>query len=152
MRKLIFILLIGLLPCYVQAQNVELQDPISIEFRQDTMMIEQQVSDMLEKDYSTLGMVKAVSSLEDGYDKLLNKYYQMLLMKLKEEDRNTLIEAQRNWIKFRDSEKALIRTISSDTYTGGGTMWGPVSASVRADLTKDRLIDIYHYLTFSIVE
>ncbi|WP_320973648.1 hypothetical protein, partial [Dysgonomonas capnocytophagoides] len=38
------------------------------------------------------------------------------------------------------------------SYTGGGTMWGPVAASAAADLTKDRLIDIYHYLTFSIVE
>lgn len=152
MQKIISLLIFGCFSCLVHAQDIELQDPVSIEFRQDTMMIEQQVANMLDKDYSTAGMLKAVSSLEQGYEKLLNKYYQMLLNRLKEEDRNSLIEAQRNWIKFRDSEKTLIRTISAEGYTGGGTMWGPVAASAAADLTKDRLIDIYHYLTFSIVE
>lgn len=152
MQKFILLLILCCFSCLLQAQDVELQDPVSIEFRQDTMMIEQQVANMLDKDYSTVGMIKAVNTLEQGYDKLLNKYYQMLLNKLREEDRNSLIEAQQNWIKFRDSEKTLIRTISSENYTGGGTMWGPVASSVAADLTKDRLIDIYHYLTFSIVE
>lgn len=152
MQKIIFILIFVCFVCQLQAQEAELQDPVSIEFRQDTMMIEQQVANMLKKDYSTVGMANAISTLESGYDKLLNKYYQLLRDKLKDEDRNSLIEAQRNWLKFRDTEKTLIRTISSETYTGGGTMWIPVAASVAADLTKDRVIDLYHYLTFSIEE
>lgn len=152
MQKIVFILIFGCLACQLQAQERELQDPVSIEFRQDTMLIEQQVANMLKKDYSTVGMANAISTLENGYDKLLNKYYQLLTNKLKEEDRTTLVEAQRSWLKFRDTEKMLIRTISSETYTGGGTMWIPVAASVAADLTKERVIDLYHYMTFSLEE
>ncbi|SHF86579.1 lysozyme inhibitor LprI family protein [Dysgonomonas macrotermitis] len=152
MRKTIYILLFFFLTVNMSAQDIELQDPISIEFRQDTMIIEQQVTDMLNKDYSTAGMVKASVFTEQGYDKLLNKYYQMLLNKLKEEDRAILIDSQNNWAQYRDSEKQLIRLISSDRYTGGGTIWGPIASGTAADLTKDRLIEIYRYLVFSIEE
>ncbi|MDL2215358.1 DUF1311 domain-containing protein [Dysgonomonas sp. OttesenSCG-928-M03] len=127
--------------------------PVNVEFRTDTTLIEQKVQAMIDNDYSTAGMVHAMVVMEEDYDKLLNKYYKMLLDKMKtQEDKNVLIETQRNWIKFRDSEIKLIYTISRDTYTGGGTMWRLVSASSVAELTKQRLIEIYNYLTYSDID
>lgn len=154
MQKLFLIAILCLLSNIIHAQETLLQDPISITFRQDTMMIEQRVSDMLHKDYTPEGLVKASVFLEQEYDNLLTRYYQMLLNKMREEDKNILIESQQNWKKYRDSEKKLLYTISSDTYTGeGGSFWAiPVATSTYADITRDRLINIYNYIVFNIME
>lgn len=71
------------------------------------MQIEQSVRDMLDKDYSTYGMIEAAHHLEQGYDVLLNKYYKELLSILKDENKELLKAGQRNWISLRDSEKKL---------------------------------------------
>lgn len=152
MQRFIFSFILVCISLCLLAQNTDLQDPISIEFRQDTMMIEQHVADILTRNQTNAGMQQAISTLEQGYDSLLNKYYQMLQNKLKEEDRDILAESQRNWIKFRDSEKSLILALSSDRYTEEVTLQSLIAAGMISDLTKDRLIDIYHYLTLGIDE
>ena len=116
MKHLIGLLLSILLSCSVLAQNetenfqkeinkkaellkqkLEAKDYISdfekqtvISFKVDTFKVEQMLSLSMENDYTTTGMVNTMYEAEKEYDKLLNKYYQILLKKLNEEDQETL--------------------------------------------------------------
>ncbi|MCL1867720.1 MAG: DUF1311 domain-containing protein [Paludibacter sp.] len=142
MQKLI-IFLFFLLNCIcVYSQN------ISREFRQDTACVEQKVRDMLNQDDSTYGMHQANKTLEAEYDKLLNKYYKILYNKLDNNGKKAFQQAQRQWIKFRDSEKELIGEVFQNTYNemGGGTIWGVIYGNFAAQITRERVFVLYNYL------
>lgn len=123
-----------------------LNKELEIAFAVDTFKIEELMRKELDIDYSTYGMVQASMKARDGYDSLLNKYYKLLINRLNEEDQETLRNAQRNWIKFRDSEIALIGTLSMEEYSGGGTMQRIIDAGWVLDLTKSRALDVYGHL------
>jgi len=97
-------------------------------------------------DFSTVGMSNSVNELNRQYDQLLNTYYQKLLAKLKDSDKEILKQAQRNWTQFRDSELKLINLLSEDIYSGGGTMQTNRRSARSLYLTKKRLIELYQYL------
>jgi uncharacterized protein YecT (DUF1311 family) len=92
-------------------------------------------------------VLEAVYAAEKEYDKLLNKYYQILLNKMKDIDREVLRETQRNWIQFRDSEKSLAATLTKDHYTGGGSMYKITLAFEILTITKRRVNEIYHHIS-----
>lgn len=100
----------------------------------------------LAQDYTTLAMVEAVMYSESQYDSLLNVYYNMLMDRLSEPDKEVLRTAQRNWLKFRDAEKQLIFTVAKDEYSGGGTMQRNINASFITYLTQQRMLDLYDHL------
>lgn len=93
-----------------------------IAFTLDTCRIERIASEQMKIDFSTVGMSNAVNELNRQYDQLLNTYYQKLLAKLKDSDKELLKQAQRNWIQFRESELKLINLLSEEKYSGGGTI------------------------------
>lgn len=153
MMKFILFILIGL-GCFnnsLCAQDFQWLEDRKIEFKRDTAHLEQEVRDLLDKDYTTLGMIEASYYLEQGYDKLLNKYYKVLLNILNEENKTLLRTSQRNWINLRDSDKKLISGMKDQTYEamGGGTIWGVIAASERADVTRRRVFELYNYIQFS---
>lgn len=117
-----------------------------IEFTLDTFKIERMFKLKLSTDYSTAGMVNAGSEMEGEYDKLLNKYYQILLARLDEKDKETLKQSQRNWIAFRDSERELNLLLTDQEYSGGGTIQSVISMSRSLELTKKRVFEIREYL------
>lgn len=119
---------------------------MSIAFTLDTCRIERMASEYMKIDFSTIGMSNSVNELNRQYDQLLNIYYQKLLAKLKDSDKEKLKQAQRNWIQFRDSELKLINLLSEDTYSGGGTIQTNRRSAQSLYLTKKRLIELYHYL------
>ena len=116
-----------------------------IEFSVDTFRIHRISELCMEANYTTAGMNEALMHMADGYDKLLNKYYQKLLKVLEEEDKKVLIEAERAWIKFRDAEKVLIGTLSKEQYSGDGTLQLNIATEAYADLTIKRTIDIFNH-------
>lgn len=126
--------------------TTDLEKQRNVEFPLDTFRIERMLQLRLSTDYSTAGMVNAGSEAEKEYDKLLNKYYQILLNRLKEEDKEILRESQRNWIAFRDSEQKLNRLLTDESYSGGGTIQGVISMSRSLELTKKRVFEIREYL------
>lgn len=146
------IILLSILSIHLTTINAQEDNgSLKIEFCNDTARVEQNVRDMLNRDWSTVGMIEASAQLENGYDELLNKYYTKLLASVSnEEDKQIIRNAQRCWIKLRDSDIELIRVIKQKTYEemGGGTIWGVIGASTRADITKRRVIEIYNYLNF----
>lgn len=117
----------------------------SIGFQCDTFKIERLLALKIENDYSTNGMVQAIYEAEQAYDKLLNKYYQVLLKKLNDADKEILKRSQRNWIQFRDSERILNATILNDEYSGGGTLQQLIISSGYLEITKKRVVEIYQY-------
>lgn len=115
-------------------------------FKTDTLKIEERMRLKLEIDYSTSGMVGAAYDAEAEYDELLNKYYKLLMSRLGETEKNALRQSQRNWIEYRDSERELNQLLTSDHYSGGGTIQRVIAASKYLDITKTRVIDLYQYL------
>ena len=136
--------------CFVSSAQSLDYDAISREFIADTARVEQAYSDAIEKDFSTVGMLQSMSKYEEDYDGLLNKYYKLLLNSLDEADKEILSSSQRNWIKLRDSEKELIGVLHAKVYkeAGGGTMWSLLAAETRANITRNRVFEIYSYLLF----
>ena len=120
---------------------------VSIEFQIDTFLIENLISKRTSIDYSTRGLIEAEYDSEVEYDKLLNKYYQSLLKKLIDSDKEILKQSQRNWIQYRDSERKLNINISKDEYSGGGTIQGLNVTCRDAEITKNRVIELFNYLS-----
>lgn len=83
--------------------------------------------------------------MTSSYDQLLNKYYNRLLKLLQPQDKTALIAAQKAWLQFRDAESKLIRTLSKDEYSGGGTIQSNIVTNSYADLVVKRCIDIFNY-------
>ncbi len=148
---LFFLLSLICLNNELKAQDYDWSESKKSEFKQDTAQVEQSVRVMLDKDYSTYGMIEASRYLEQGYDKLLNKYYKILLNILNDENKELLRMSQRNWISLRDSEKKLIWGMKDQTYeaSGGGTIWSVIAASADADITRRRVFELYDLLMFS---
>lgn len=119
----------------------------TVGFTIDTFKIEEMLSMRLENDFTSFGMIDAISQAEESYDKLLNTYYQILKKKLNEEDQETLKGAQLNWIKFRDSEKSINVIISMPQYSGGGTMHSITVAYESLQITKRRVLEIYNHIS-----
>jgi len=117
-----------------------------VEFQIDTFKIERLLVLKINLDYSTLGMIEATNEAEKEYDLLLNKYYKLLLNKLESNDKLILQEAQRNWIKFRDSERALINLMSDEKYSGGGTIQGIINSTTYLGMTRTRVFELMNHL------
>jgi hypothetical protein len=120
---------------------------LSISFTIDTFQVEELHSELLDIDYSTTGMVESGYLIETEYDKLLNKYYKLLLDRLRSIDKEKLKVSQRNWVKFRDSERELNQIVSKEEYSGGGTIQRVFTVYQYLDLTKQRVFELYDYLT-----
>lgn len=150
--KFLFFLVIALGSFNLAVSQINYES-IELEFSSDTTKVEKEIAEMLDKDYSTLGMIEVALEYERKYDILLNKYYKLLSSKLTVEGRRALQVSQRNWIKFRDSEKALISEINNQTYdeAGGGTIWGVITSNSRAEITKKRVVELYNYLMYGYI-
>lgn len=121
--------------------------PVHIEFALDTFRIEQLVVKWTEYDYADFGMRDAGYAAARLYDGLLNKYYRKLSAVLAGADKKALVQAQKAWLAFRDSETALVETISKEEYSGGGTMQQLLEASEYLNLVKERTIVLFeHYV------
>ncbi|HEY1112308.1 MAG TPA: lysozyme inhibitor LprI family protein, partial [Chitinophagaceae bacterium] len=117
-----------------------------IELTIDTFRIQQFMEQYMAIDYSTAGMRGASHEAADRYDSLLNKYYKKLAAVLAPEDRKVLVQAQKAWITYRDSELKLVGVVSKDEYSGGGTVQQLIDSSYYLEIIKSRTIDIYDHL------
>ena len=124
-------------------------DALEIEFVGDTMRIEATANLLFGKYYTTMEMRQTISYTEAEYDKLLNKYYKKLMDKLSAEDKVKFRDAQRVWLKYRDSEQKICgEIIAPNKYMGGGTMWPLVASGRMVEIIKERVIAIYQLITY----
>ncbi|GAO43569.1 lysozyme inhibitor LprI family protein [Flavihumibacter petaseus] len=124
--------------------------PEQREYIVDTMRIERLFAATIEIDYSTAGMVNAGYEARQQYDVLLNKYYKKLMAILKGDDKNTLVQAQKAWLAFRDAEFKLIGIVSKEEYSGGGTMQSLIDSAQFLAIVKQRTQELFDHLTRTI--
>ena len=122
-------------------------NPAEIEFTLDTFGVERFMEKYIEFDFSEFGMRDAGYETANEYDMLMNKYYKKLLSVLKGDDKKLLIQSQKAWLVFRDTETKLVGAISKDEYSGGGTMQQLTESSEYLALIKNRTIAVFeHYI------
>lgn len=93
--------------------------------------------------YTTKGMTDCVVQATEKWDEKLNENYQKLLTLLTAEQKDKLIIAQREWIEYRDKE---IEFSNQLYYDMQGTMWIPVAAETKLNLTRKRTIELESYI------
>lgn len=110
-----------------------------------TYQIDKELQDCLDssENYTTKGMTDCVSTATEKWDTELNKAYIELLDLLTTEQKEKLKIAQREWIEYRDKE---IEFSNQLYYDMQGTMWIPVAAQTKLDLTRKRTIELESYI------
>ena len=118
---------------------------VDIAFHVDTFRILRYMEESIDINGSTLGMREAGYEAAAKYDSLLNKYYRLLLKELQLEDKKKLQNAQRAWIKYKDTEMELFWTLREDQYSGGGTMQLLFGTSRYLEFVQSRANEMYQY-------
>ena len=117
-----------------------------IKFSIDTFKIELKNRKRQEFDYSTQGMNNSVLDMIDEYKKLNDFYYTELLNLLEKEDKQVLIDSQKDWQKFSESEFKLIETMQDLKYNSGGTIQSNFAISNYYTIIKSRTEQLFwHY-------
>lgn len=125
---------IALLLCITNsafAQEEPVPHPIDIWLQQE-----------LEKDYTTMGMRAAMNTAREKWDREMNEIYTRLMSRLNKEQKASLRESQRAWLKFRDAEG---KVISSIIASKEGTMWQLTATSNGMDLVRARALQLKEY-------
>jgi len=105
--------------------------------------IDQDLEKCLSKDNSTAGQRNCINSAQKSWDKELNKTYISLSQKLSKNGKKELVEAQRNWISFRDSEFKLIDKYYFDVKKG--TIFYVIAENKKLEIVKERALQLKEY-------
>ena len=111
-------------------------------FISDTFRINRVMSKMMEIDYSTFGINNAIDYSVKEYDIMLNANFNLLMNRLKGDDKKVLKDAQLKWIAFRDTELHLLGVLSKEEYSGGGTIQTNLLGAAYADRILSRVIEL----------
>lgn len=123
----------------------------AIQFKIDTFKINLKNNKRQKIDYSTRGMINSVIEMTEEYEKLLNKYYNKLLLKLDSTDRIILINSQKDWLKYRKSEEKFIQVMLNTKYNSGGTIQSNFAVGDYFGIVENRTIQVFSHYN-SIVE
>jgi len=104
--------------------------------------IDQWLAQAIQKDSSTAGVRDATNVARQKWDAQLNKSYQHLLNRLPADKRELLRTSQRNWIRFRDSEGAVISDVIGAQQ---GTLFQVVATDSWMQVTRTRALQIEAY-------
>lgn len=116
MKKILLILILGLSTCSFTMESSNLK----AQYEKEIKLIENEMEGiMIKGDYTSSSMNEAGSYRYKEADKLLNKYYQLLIKNLSKDQQNQLIKSQKKWIEYRDEEFELYSNIYFDMYNFG---------------------------------
>jgi uncharacterized protein YecT (DUF1311 family) len=122
------------------------QKALLVEYEIDLYKVELYEAEVAGSGGTTQSIVEGRNAAYNYYDVMLNKYYNLLLSKLNEPDKEILRQSQRNWVKYRDSELQLNVVIAGDEYSGGGSIQRIYHAERKVGIVKSRLEEIVGYL------
>lgn len=95
------------------------------------------------ENFTTAGMSDCIKKATARWDEELNLKYKELTTILSPVQKEKLKTSQRAWLSFRDSEISF----SSQIYTDlDGTIWIPVAARRKLDLTRQRTLELSVYI------
>lgn len=107
-------------------------------------LIDIQEKKCLDKDdISTAEQCNCTITAQQGWDKELNKYYNLLKTKLSKEDFEVLKNSQKQWISYRDKEFLFISKYFLEIKQG--TMWYPIAEGKKKEIIKSRAVELTHY-------
>jgi len=95
------------------------------------------------KDNSNLDMQDCATAYAKRSDKKLNEYYSKLRNILTDDEKEKLKTAQRNWLKFRDSELKIYDALYIDM--DGGTIHATERVRKNGDMIYKRAVDLEAY-------
>lgn len=126
----------------------DFSDSIQRIFLEDTFVVENLFQRQLEKESTTLGINKANLACASEYALLGNKYYNLLLAKMKtQEDKELLVSWQDEWKTLMEKERALIGVFMQEPYSGGGSIHSIEYTNRLMVQQKSHLLLILDYLT-----
>lgn len=132
--KHFFLIALLLIPVLCYCQKTDKEDKIDTELTKCLDKSENQ---------TTAGMCNCTYEALGKWDKKLNTIYKSLLYKLDSTAKIKLVEAQRQWIKFKEKEVALI----DETYgKAQGTMWRVSRADKVLQVTRNRALELEELL------
>ena len=111
---------------------------------EDYLRIQKMTEKCMDANPSTQGMADCIIKEQEEWDKVLNKYYNLLKNELSDEGKTALQSAQREWIKMRDKEFAFIDQLYH-VETGGGTMYISIALSVKSEIVQKRALELKNY-------
>ncbi len=92
---------------------------------------------------TTFGTIQCLMEAHDAWDAELNVVYKTLKNKLDDNEQQALVEAQRQWIRFRDAELEFSGRLHANMQ---GTMYRMMHANRVTEMTKQRMLDLQSYL------
>lgn len=115
--------------------------PLSV-FAQNENQIDSELTACMDKDPSTMGVLRCIDSAYKKWDDELNNNYQRLMDLLDDEAKNKLKESERKWAEYRDLEFKNIESIYSKKE---GTMYLPMMAIDKMNVIKKRALQLMDY-------
>lgn len=94
-------------------------------------------------DISNANQCNCIISAQEGWDKELNKYYNLLKSKLKNEDFEVLKNSQKQWISYRDKEFLFISKYFFEIKQR--TMWYRIADGKKKEIIKSRALELKNY-------
>lgn len=96
-----------------------------------------------EQNPSTLGMVQAFTQADERWQKEIELLLAKLEAEMTPEQWKAVSASQKAWRAYRDKE---FETQSAFYRAKKGTIWGPIAASKRMELNRDRALRLRDYL------
>ena len=116
----------------------------SMAFAQDQKhAIDVTLENCMDKKPSTHGTMNCIVEAQKQWDAELNKHYKAITLKLTPVQKTALLNAQREWIKWRDLEFKSIDALYS---TMEGTMYQPMQLNDKMKVVKNRALELKSYL------
>lgn len=106
-------------------------------YAQEVHSIDASLAGCLDKNYFTAGMGNCTQKAYGEWEALLDYNYNELLGKLDKNQRASLDESQKAWVKYKDLE---ILNIKSFYSTKKGSMWGITALAEMLAITKSRAL------------
>ena len=107
-------------------------------------LIDIQEKKCLDKDdISNADQCNCIIAAQEGWDKELNRYYNLLKTKLKNEDFEVLKNSQKQWISYRDKEFLFISKYFFELKQG--TMWYCIADGKKKEIIKSRALELKNY-------
>ncbi len=97
-----------------------------------------------DKAVSTQDMLACNNQAIDGWNKALNRQYQLLLKGQPEPVAEPIRQSQRDWVQYRDSYFSAMNAFYQQQE---GTIWSIVASGRKLDVIRSKAIDLNQLLT-----
>jgi hypothetical protein len=125
----------------------DFSDSIMRLFLEDTFVVENLLSRQLEKESTNLGINKANLACASEYEKLAEKYYAILMSKMKDDDKPILASWQSARKSSLETERTLIGKLMQEEYSGGGSIQSIIYTKRLMNTQKEYVLTIIDYLS-----